>query len=148
MEYSFSGRLFGFIFLAATFGVFGLLVSSTDLAESNPLLTTTTAPRSTSTTQDVAAPGTSTTTDVTSTSCEVVIVESVFNEQRLVEVLAKGADAGLNLEALEQNSQVTIAFVRYETEVERDSVLEAARDNGWADAYLWSLSPPECEEES
>lgn len=143
--YSIGGRLFAVAFIAGFICIVLLAVSSIDLAEPDPSLavrTTTSAPANTGA-AEVASP---TTEERSSRSCDVIIIESIFNSAREAEVVGKSGELSLAIETFPQSQQVTVAFVRYSSESERDQIFEVVRNNGWPDAYTSVLEPSLCEE--
>ncbi len=139
-KYSYGSRLFGLVFLSAVIGVLALSIWSIELANAVPRPTTTTIDRS-----EVAGP-TTTTIATQSESCDIVIIEAIFRPDRTLEVIGKGERLGVVVETYEQSDNVTVAYIRIDSESERTRIFEIVTKNGWSDAYPSVLQPPNCEE--
>ncbi len=142
---SFGGRVVAGLLSLTIVGAPLALVRTVNLPDSDPSLRTTTT--NTTRTSSVASPSTSAPPEATGpVSCEVVIIEAIFGDERLAEVQSRGQQVELAVEFYTQSERVAIAFVRYGSDAELNRVLSIAQASGWPDAYVSTLQEPNCEE--
>lgn len=136
---SFGGKLVAVLLTSLVLAIPVAFTSAIGLAEPDPNLQT--AARA-----SPAAPRTSSTDTVPrSTSCNIVIIEAIFSESRVADVLNRGRSLDLEVEFYDQSSQVIVAFVRFDSDDELDRILDIARVNGWGDSYVSVLEQLDCE---
>lgn len=141
---SFGGRLVALLLTSIIVATPFAFASSVSLAEPDPALRTTTT--SATDTTSPAAPRTSSTTAATKpTSCDIVIIEAIFEDGRIEEVRDKGHRLDLEVEFYEQSSRVTVAFIRFDSDDEQERIFGIVRVNGWSDSYVSELDQDDCE---